>query len=52
MRENNITYQVETSEINQEKMQFTVVNHKPLKTEVNIQENIEQELYKIFHKYA
>ncbi len=37
MQENNITYQVETSELNQDMMQFTVVNRKPLITEANDQ---------------
>ena len=52
MQDNDTVYQIETSEINQEKMKFIVVNRKPVKTDTSIQNNIEQELYKIFKKYA
>ena len=52
MQDNDTVYQIETSEINQEEMNFTVVNRKPVKTDTSAQDNIEQELYKIFKKYA
>lgn len=52
MQENNTVYQIEISEINQEKMNFTVVNRKPVKSDISVKNNIEQELYKIFKKYA
>jgi hypothetical protein len=52
MKEKDILYQVETSELNQEKMQFLVVNHTPLKMDESVRYSIEEELYKIFEKYA
>ncbi|WMJ90413.1 hypothetical protein [Anaerocolumna sp. MB42-C2] len=52
MQENDTVYQIETSEINQEKMKFIVVNRKPVKIDTSTRDNIEQELYKIFIKYV
>lgn len=43
------SYYVETEEVKQENMQFIIVNRKP--TEVNVK-SVEEELYRIFKKYA
>ncbi len=51
MQEKDIVYAAEIVELNEEKMQYTVVNHIPVKTEENVRLSLEQELYKIFNKY-
>ena len=52
MQEKDMPYQVETLELNEEKMQFLVLNRTPLKMDETVRYRIEQELYKIFEKYA
>lgn len=51
VQEKDIVYAAEIAELNEEKMQYTVVNHIPVKTEENVRLSLEQELYKIFNKY-
>jgi hypothetical protein len=51
MQEQSAFHQIETAELNKEKMQFTVVNHKPAKVDDKTRDAIEQELYTIFKKY-
>lgn len=52
MQEKDMPYRVETLELNEEKMQFQVVNRTPLNMDESVRYSIEQELYKIFVKYA
>ncbi len=52
MQEKDVPYQIETLELNEEKMQFLIVNRTPLKKDESVRYSIEQELYKIFEKYA
>lgn len=52
MQEKDSIYAIEISELNEEMMQYTVVNHIPVNPEENVRRSLEQELYKIFSKYA
>lgn len=51
MKETDSGYQVETAELNEENMHFTVEHHTPLTTDINVQKNVEKELFLIFEKY-
>lgn len=43
------SYYIETEEINEDKMEFVIINRKP--ADVNVK-NVEEELFRIFKKYA
>lgn len=53
--EDKVSYAIETSEINKQKMQLTVTNRHPhylKKSQKEVKQEIEVQLYQIFKKYV